>query len=136
MGERLVVGRRGVKIIHFKLLPVNFDDIALAVTGLGLLMKHFNRSFDNLILLLLIGVHQFVDVTEHIGKKMHVEPDQTPKQNEDWPNVVSPAFFASPVTSQNTQTSEKSRDSDQQTEDFIAKNAVTISGDFKNGGEF
>src|SRR5438552_362152 len=97
MGDRFIVGRRGVKIIDLKLLSVHRDDVAFAVTSRWLLMQHLNRSFDNLILLLLIRVHQSIDVTEHVGKIVQINPEQTPNQNEDWPDVISPSVFASPV---------------------------------------
>ena len=135
MGERLVVGRRGVKIIHFKLLPVNFDDIALAVTGLGLLMKHFNRSFHDFVLFIVVGVHQFVDMAKYVGKKMQVKPSHAPNQNERRTDVIFHAVSASPVPDKQPQTSEESRDADQQSENFVAKDAITVSRNLKNGNE-
>jgi len=50
-----------------------------------------------LILLLLIRVRQLVDVTEHVREIVQIDPEQTPNQNEDWPDVISPTTFASPV---------------------------------------
>jgi len=63
----------------------------------GLLMKNLNRPFDNLILFLLIRAHQTVNVAEHVREIVQINPEQTPNQNEDWPDVISPTAFASPV---------------------------------------
>src|SRR5260370_39981864 len=97
MRESFVVSRRREKIVHLELRSVHGNNVAFAVSGLRLLMKNLNRSFDNLILFLLIRVHQSIDVTEHVRKIVQINPEQTPNQNEDWPDVISPATFASPV---------------------------------------
>ena len=132
MRDRISVGRRSVKIIHFKLLFSNRDHVAFAVTGISLLMQHLNWSFDNLILLFLIRVHQSIDVTEHVRKIVQINPEQTPNQNEDWPDVISLAAFASPVADQDTQRADQSRDADQQPENCPGENAVAVSGYFKD----
>ena len=60
-------------------------------------MKDLNLSFHNLVLFLAIRIHQAVDVTEHMREIVQVKPKQTPNQNEDWPDVISPTAFALPV---------------------------------------
>src|SRR5260370_41325036 len=97
MRESFVVSRRREKLVHLELFSMHSNDVSLAVDGRGLLKKNLNRSFDNLILFLLIRVHQSIDVTEHVRKIVQINPEQTPNQNEDWPDVISPATFASPV---------------------------------------
>ena len=132
MCKGVSVRRRRVKIIHLKLLSVHRDDVAFAVTSRWLLMKHLNRSFDNLILLLPVGVHQSIDVTEHVRKIVQINPEQTPNQNEDLPDVISPTAFASPVADQDTQRADQSRHADQQPENRAGENAVAVSGYFKD----
>src|SRR2546421_10288528 len=95
--DRISVGRRVQKIIHLKLLPVHFNDVAFAVSGLRLLMEHLNWPFDNLILLLLIRVHQSIDMTKLMRKIVQIDPKQTPNQNEDWPDVIPSTAFASAI---------------------------------------
>jgi len=133
MGGRFVVGRCGVKIIHLKLLPVHFNDVSLGVSGRGLAMKHLNRTFNDFVSLIAVGVEQAIDVAEHVGKKVQVKPEQTPNQNERRTDIIFRAVSASPVPDKQPQTSEQSRGADQQPENFIAKDAVTISRDLKDG---
>src|SRR5205814_6059848 len=95
--ERISVCGRGVKIVHLELYSVHSDDIALTVAARGLLMQHFNRSLDDLILLLLIGVYQTVDVAVDVREIVQINPKQTPNQNEDWSDIIFPTAFASPV---------------------------------------
>src|SRR5438046_205480 len=97
MRERCVIGGRRVKIVHLELRSVHGNNVAFAVSGLRLLMKNLNRSFDNLILRFLIRLHQLIDVTEHVREIVQINPEQTPNQNEDWPYVISPTAFALPV---------------------------------------
>ncbi len=132
MSKRISVCGRREKIVHLELLSVHIDDVAFAVSGLRLLMKNLNRSFDNLILLLLIRVHQSVDVAELMRKVVQINPKQTPNQNEDWPDVISPTAFASPVADQDTQRADQSRHADKQPENRVGENAVTISRDLED----
>src|SRR5258707_14247312 len=97
MSERISICRRRVKIVHLELFSVQSDNISLSVAGRGLLMKNLNQPFDNLILFLLIRAHQTVNVAEHVWEIVQINPEQTPNQNEDWPDVISPTTFASPV---------------------------------------
>src|SRR5207248_2952066 len=73
--DRVVVGGRSVEIVHLKFFSVYADDVAFAVTGLRLLMKHFNRSLHDFVLFIVVGVHQFIDVTKYVWKKMHINPE-------------------------------------------------------------
>src|SRR5438105_1275232 len=97
MSERISVCRRRVKIVHLELFSVHSDNISLSVSGRRLLMKDLNLPFDDLIFFLLIRVHQSIDVTEHVRKIVQIDPEQTPNQNEDWSEVISPTAFALPV---------------------------------------
>ena len=133
--DRVVVGGRSVEIVHLKFFSVYADDVAFGVTGLRLLMQHFNWSLHDFILFIVVGVHQFVDMAKYVGKKMQVKPSHAPNQNERRTDVIFHAVSASPVPDKQPQTSEESRDANQQPENFIAKNAVTISRDLKNGDE-
>src|SRR5947208_10710291 len=96
MCKGVSVRRRRVKIVHLELFSIHRNDIALGVSGRRLLMQCLNRSLDDLILLLLIGVYQTVNVAEHVREIVQINPKQTPNQNEDWPDVISPTAFASP----------------------------------------
>jgi len=63
---------------------------------------------------------------------VQINPKQTPNQNEDWPDVISPTAFASPVADQDTQRADQSHHADEQPENCADKDAVTISRDLKN----
>ena len=95
--ECVMVGGRRVKIVHLELFSIHSNDISLAVSGRGLLMEHLNWPFDNLILLLLIRAHQTVNVTKLMRKIVQIDPEQTPNQNEDWPDVIPSTAFASAI---------------------------------------
>src|SRR5262245_39180420 len=74
-------------------------------------------------------------MTEDVGKKVQVKPEQTPNQNEQRADIILHALSASHFPNKQRQTSEQSCDTDQQSETFVAKDAVTISRDFKNSAE-
>src|SRR2546423_10536540 len=135
MRDRVVVGGRRIEIVHLKFFSVYADDVSFRVTGLRLLVKNFNRALDDLILLLLIGVYQAVDVAVDVREIVQINPEQTPNQNEDWPNVISPTAFALPVADQDTQRPNQSRHADEQPENRAGKDTVTISRDLKNSDE-
>jgi len=86
-----------MKIADLKLFSVHANDVSLRVTGRRLLMQHFNRSLYDLILLLLIGVHQLIDVAVDVREIVQANPPHTPNQNENRSDVISPTAFASPV---------------------------------------
>jgi len=98
-------------------------------------MKHVNWTFNDFVSLVAIGVEQAVDVAEHIWKKVQVKPEHTPNQNERRPDVIFRAVSASPVPDKQPQTAEQSRDANQQSEKFVAEDAVTISRDLEHGNE-
>jgi hypothetical protein len=95
-------------------------------------MKHVNWTFNDFVSFVAVGVEQAVDVAEHIGKKVQVKPEHTPNQNERRTDVIFRAVSAFPVPDKQSQTPEQRRDADQQPENFVGKNAVTVSRDFKN----
>src|SRR5437660_12612676 len=98
-------------------------------------MQHLHRSFHDLIFFLLICIHEPVDVAELMRKVVQINPEQTPNQNEDWPDVISPSAFALSVADQDTQRTDQSHYADKQPENCPGENAVTVSRDFKNSNE-
>jgi len=100
MGERLVVGRCGVKIIHLKLLPSHFNDVSFSMTARRLEVKYANWTLNDLVSFIAIGIEQNGDMAEHVWKQVQVKPKQTPNQNEHRSNVIFDAAFASPIANQ------------------------------------
>src|SRR5215510_3157377 len=82
MCERVSIGGRGVKVIHLKLFPVHSDDVSFGVSGHRLLLQHLNRSFDDLILSLVIRPDQVINVPKDMWKIVQVEPKQAPNDGE------------------------------------------------------
>jgi hypothetical protein len=68
MSEGLSVCRREVKVVHFELFSVHRDDVSLRVSGSGLLVKHLNLPFDNLVSSVAIGSDQTVNVFKNMRK--------------------------------------------------------------------
>lgn len=133
--DRLCIGGRVIKIADHKFLAAHTNTISLAVAVVRLLMKNFNRAFDDLILSILIRVHQLVGMSEHERKIVEGKPAQTPNQNEGRPNVTFRTNPAFPIPNEKSQNSKKRTNADEQIENGSTKNAVTVSGNFKNGRE-
>src|SRR5205809_2255861 len=126
MSKRVSVCRREIKVVHLKLFSVHSDNVSLGVACRRLFMQHLDLSFDDLILSMPICSDQTINVSEHVRKIVQVEPKQTPSRDE---HRAHPAFhaFAFPVTNQSSNTSNQGGYADEQSENFICENPITVS---------
>jgi hypothetical protein len=94
MSQGFSVCRRGVEVVHLKLLSIHHDDVSFRMPCPGLLVQHLDLPFNDVILSLTICPGQCINVPENMRKIVQVDPEEIQTIAKPGPiQLFSPFFF-------------------------------------------